>query len=356
MFMKLIKPLLFLTFSLLVGSLTAQDMHFTMYNMSPLTMNPALSGAFSGTLRLGGIYRNQAFSVSNARSYSTPSFYADAPIIKGFRKQDWVGVGISFLSDKSGFLKLETTRAALSASYHLGLDKAGQSTLTLGIQAGSTSRKITLPDPNGNNYIAIEASELFPTSVGGGGAGGIGDPALNAPKKSLSDYAAGLLFRTVVNKTSNLEIGFSTSHISFAKNSAGGYAFVNTGDGLKRPLLFAAHTKYEMPITDKWSIAPTAFWQMEGSAMEILFQGWAGYQLNPDFKLNFGLGYRFGDAVNVLVGADYKDLRVGLAYDLTLSSLHNANNYSGGVELAAYYIIKKYKKPEVKPKVLCPRF
>jgi type IX secretion system PorP/SprF family membrane protein len=355
--MKLLKPLLLLTFSLLIGSVSAQDMHFTMYNMSPLTMNPALSGAFSGTLRLGGIYRNQAFSVSNARSYSTPSFYADAPIVRGFRKQDWVGVGISFLSDKSGFLKLETTRAALSASYHLGLNKQGTSVLTLGLQAGGTTRRITQPDPQDNNYVAIAASEIFPTSVGGGGAGGIGDPVLNADRKALTDYAAGLLFRTVINDDSNLELGFSTSRIAISRRSNAGYAFIAQGEGLKRPLLFAAHAKYEMPVTEKWSIAPTAFWQMEGSAMEILLQGWAGYQINEDFKLNFGLGYRFGDALNVLVGADYKDeLKVGLAYDVTLSSLSDANNYSGGVEIGAWYIIRKYKKPVVKPKVLCPRF
>ncbi len=345
-----------MTFSLIIGSVSAQDMHFTMYNMSPLTMNPALSGAFSGTVRLGGIYRNQAFSVSNARSYSTPSFYADAPIIRGFRKQDWVGVGISFLSDKSGFLKLETTRAALSASYHFGLNKAGTSVLTLGFQAGSTSRKITQPDPQDNNYVAIAASEIFPTSVGGGGAGGIGDPALNANDKMLGSYAAGLLFRTVINDDSRFELGVSAAHFNFSRRTNSGYAFVATGTGLKRPLLIAAHTKYEMPINEKFSIAPTAFFQMEGTAMEVLFQGWGGYQLNPDIKLNFGLGYRFGDALNVLLGADYKDLRVGLAYDITLSSLSDANNYSGGVEIGAWYIIKKYKKPVVKPKVLCPRF
>lgn len=350
--MKLFKPLLLLTFSLVIGATaTAQDMHYTLYNMSPLTMNPALSGAYSGTLRIGGIYRNQAFSVSNARSYSTPSFYVDAPVYRGFRKQDWVGAGISFLSDQSGFLKLSTTRIALAASYHLALDKKGTSVLTLGLQAGSTSRKLTIPDDASDVHV----SETFLTSIGGGGASSFTDQLLTGDnQKSLSSFSAGLLFRTIINKTSNFEIGASAGHIPFSKTAR--YAFGSQGQGLQRPLLISAHTKYEMPIDDKWSIAPTAFMQLEGKAMEVLVQGWAGYQLNPEFKLNFGLGYRVGDALNVLVGADYKDLRVGLAYDITLSSLSNANNYSGGVEIGAYYIIRKYKKPVVKPKVLCPKF
>jgi type IX secretion system PorP/SprF family membrane protein len=346
-FMKLLKPLLFLTFSLLIGSMTAQDLHYTLYNMSPLTLNPALSGAFSGTVRIGGLYRNQAFSVSNSRSYSTPSFYADAPVVRGFRKGDWVGAGISFVSDKSGELRLETTRATLSASYHLALDNAGKSILTLGLQGGSTTRKY---DATLGTY-----SDTFNASLGGTGVNTSNDPLRSdqtEAKKALTDFAGGLLFRTVINNDSKLELGFSTGHITQPIYSFNG----GSGDSGKRPLLFSAHARYETPLTEKWSIAPSAFWQKESEAMEILFQAWGGYQLNPDFKLNFGLGYRFGDAMNVLAGCEFKDLRVALAYDITLSSLNDANNYSGGVELAAYYIIKKYKQPEIKPKVLCPRF
>jgi hypothetical protein len=56
------------------------------------------------------------------------------------------------------------------------------------------------------------------------------------------------------------------------------------------------------------------------------------------------------------VGAQYKNLRVGLAYDINVSDLNQVSNYRGGFELAANYIIKIYKPAIVKPKVLCPRF
>ncbi|HND17475.1 MAG TPA: type IX secretion system membrane protein PorP/SprF, partial [Saprospiraceae bacterium] len=93
---------------LFVGNiLMAQDIHFTQYNMSPMTLNPALTGNYLGSYRVGGIYRNQWASIIPA--YSTPSFFVDAPIITGFRKNDWIGVGVAITADKSGTAKLGRT-------------------------------------------------------------------------------------------------------------------------------------------------------------------------------------------------------------------------------------------------------
>ena len=74
-----------------------------------------------------------------------------------------------------------------------------------------------------------------------------------------------------------------------------------------------------------------------------------------NIKLRFGLGYRLGDAGEILVGLDYGALKVALGYDLTLSNLNNTNNGVGGFEIGANYIISVYKKPKVTPAVLCPQ-
>ena len=98
--------------------------------------------------------------------------------------------------------------------------------------------------------------------------------------------------------------------------------------------------------------------QASKGATEVSLQAWAGYMVNPEMqvKLNFGLGYRFGDAGKVLLGLDYKDLRVAAAYDVNFSQLNSATNYQGAFEIAAWYIIKIYKDPEVKQTILCPKF
>ncbi len=154
--MKLFRLLLLIVIVNATGKLSAQDIHYSLYNMSPLTLNPALTGAFSGTARIGGIYRDQWANVIG-NQFVTPSFYVDAPIIRGFGKKDWVGVGFTMFTDKAGSLSLQTAASMLSASYHLSLNKKGTSILTLGVQGGSVQRRAKIKDLAGDavkcNYL-----------------------------------------------------------------------------------------------------------------------------------------------------------------------------------------------------------
>jgi hypothetical protein len=73
-----------------------------------------------------------------------------------------------------------------------------------------------------------------------------------------------------------------------------------------------------------------------------------------------GLGYRsgdgIGDALQVMVGAQIKEIRVMLGYDLNISSLSLASGSQGGFELSAQYIGRIYKRPNPDPVIFCPRF
>ncbi len=355
--MKLIKLLLFFSFIAILGTLQAQDIHFSLFNMSPLTLNPANTGAFFGTARVGGIYRGQWYNVSGANGYQTPSFYLDAPILRGFREQDWIGVGGVIVNDEAGSLKLRTNSMMLSASYHLGLGKEGKSALTLGLQGGRVQRRF---DSKGAEFAdgfddSLNYSGNTEDPLAGGDSGG-------RDKTDFIDFAAGLLYRSQLSDQSNFELGISGAHLTQPKYLFGslteGQDTINVDGADKRPLRITAHTKYEWALTDRWSAAPTAMFQASKGATEVSLQAWAGYMINPEMqvKLNFGLGYRFGDAAKVLLGLDYKDLRVAAAYDVNVSQLNSATNYQGAFEVAAWYIIKVYKDPEIKQAILCPKF
>lgn len=356
--MKLVRSLLLFFFVAVLGSLQAQDIHYTLFNMSPLTLNPANTGAFSGTVRVGGIYRGQWWAVSSERGYNTPSAYADAPIVRGFRDQDWVGVGLSFFQDKSGSLALTTNTSMLSAAYHLGLDKKGESVLTLGLQGGRVNRSLNsqnarLADSwDGSTNIFEDTADPVFT----GGTGGGTEPGENDIQTDYFDFRAGLLFRSKFDEFDNIEVGFSTGRINTPE-----YLFRAGGgnqDFADRPMLLAAHAKYEWKLNDKWSAAPTVLWQSTGGANLFNLQAWAGYDLKPEekIKVHMGLGYRVGDSAKILAGLDYKDLRVAAAFDLNVSEYRVATDYQGAFEIAAFYIIKVYPDPQIKPAILCPRF
>jgi hypothetical protein len=49
------------------------------------------------------------------------------------------------------------------------------------------------------------------------------------------------------------------------------------------------------------------------------------------------------------------NIRIAASYDIETSGLRKART-ANGFELGAWYTIKKYKKPTVKPVFFCPRY
>ncbi len=349
------KKLLSLFSAVLIGSgLWAQDIHFTQYYMSPMTLNPAMTGKFEGTARIGGIYRDQWSSVIKKHAYRTPSAWVDAPIIKGFRKRDWIGVGFMMYQDKAGAVALSHAAGKLGAAYHLALDKKGTAVLSIGGHYGGEQRKINTDElefSDGFNSLGDYVSSLSKDD------GRIAGDA----KYTDIDLGAGLSAR--LNKTMDFNIGFSIYHLtkpnySLVTSGGGGGTSTPTAGVSKLPRRAVAHGQFNVELTDKWTFNPSFIFQTMSGNDEIMVQAMTGYLLDPekDITIHLGLGHRLGDAINVLAGMRYKDLRVGLAYDVNTSSLNTVSNYRGGFEIAANYIIKIYKPAVVRPKVLCPRF
>jgi len=328
-------------FFLCLGTLSAQDIHNTLFNYNPLVLNPALTGAYSGTVRIGGIYRDQGRGISNAEPFTTPSFFADAPVFM-VGKRHWVGAGLMVFQDKAGRLGQKTSSAQLSAAFHYSLNKKSTSVLTLGFQGGQLMRSLSCDNINTESDIVDQMADAAICS------------GTNAddPEASALDLNMGIGLKSKLNKTTDLTVGLSARHLNSPDISLTG-----TGQDKEFKFRFIGHAELDMELNDKFSIAPTLYFTNMQAASQFQLQGWGGYMLNKEknIKLRFGLGYRLGDAGEILVGLDYGDLRVALGYDLTLSDLSDANSGNGGFEIAANYIIKVYKKPQVTPAVLCPQ-
>lgn len=339
--MKFVKGLLLLAIMCVFLKTQAQDIHFTQFYMSPLTLNPAQTGAFEGTLRIGGIYRDQWNYLAGIRGFRTPSFYVDAPLFRGLGKRDWIGAGINIYQDKAGRASLSNGSLLGSVAYHLSLSKKGGTTLAFGLQGGFVSRrisdkdKLTLEDQFINN--TPQSQEL--ASIG-------------QSNVSYFDLNAGVNLNAALNKKMGINIGFSMAHLTQPK-----YNLINSPIA-KLPVRFAGHGQFNIGLDDKWTLSPAFLFQSMAGANEIAIQAMTSRLLNKEKEISLrgGLGYRLRDALEILLGIDYGQLRVGAAYDLNISDLKTATNYHGGFEIAASYIVKIYKKPEVKPVLLCPRF
>ncbi len=347
---------LFLFFALLLflPSASAQDIHFTQYNLSPMTLNPANAGRFEGTVRIGGIYRSQWSSVIN-NPYSTPSVWVDAPIIRGFRSKDWVGVGLMLYQDRAGSAGLTHGAFKFGATYHLALGKKGNTVLSVGGHYGGEQRRIDINRLQFADGFNNQGEYVPALSMDNGRVLG---------SANYNDIDVGAVFFSKLNKALDVHVGFSIYHFTRPN-----YSLIGSGSapgptpgpqqGFARlPRRYVTHGQFNLALNDRLSLSPTFLFQtMEGND-EIVVQGMAGYLFNEEknITLRAGLGYRLSDAVNILLGAKIKDLTIGAAYDINISDLTIVSNYRGGFEIAANYIVKIYKPTVVKPKVLCPRF
>jgi type IX secretion system PorP/SprF family membrane protein len=340
------------------NSLNGQDIHFSQFNFSPLTINPALTGSYEGTARIGGIYRDQWRSVVS-NPYKTPSFYIDAPIIKGLRAKDWVGFGMTVVSDEAGSTELKTGGSYLSAAYHLALDDKRNKMLTIGFQGGRFQRSVNM------NSQELRFADELPKEIGGGGLG-IGAGANRDIQGEVNFFhsSIGLLFRTKMADGNALDLGFSAYHVI-----GGRYGLIqNTKEPVeppkpggkvkntntKRPMRLTLHGTYLRNLSESLFVEPSFLMQSTGGATELALQLLFGLPIKENVKLRFGPGYRLGDAGQLFLGIDYDQFRAGISYDVNVSALRSASKYQGGFEIGGYYIFKIYSKKEVPTRILCP--
>lgn len=332
--------LIFFVVSLLAGSIQAQDIHFTQFPFAPLHVNPAMTGGFSGSYRVGGIFRDQAAAITGLGSeFRTIHFFIDANFAKGFRKQDWIGFGINFLQDRSGAVSLGQGGFIAQASYHLGVGK--KSDLSIGAQYGSVTMN-----------IKDRQKAIFENGAGQA------SPDFNKLQNSASynDISVGAAYTTrLTSQKHKLVFGVNVARVNNPRVSLS-----SGGTGNRLGSMITGHAGMEYHLNPRLDLLPALWIRNLKSFNNIAAQCVASYQVNPvkAFRLNAGLGYRLGDAMEVMFGADVKKVRFQVGFDLTVSGLSGAQNPTGfgAVEIAAIYTGNVVKKLNPKPKVFCPRF
>ncbi|RMD76120.1 MAG: type IX secretion system membrane protein PorP/SprF [Bacteroidetes bacterium] len=319
----------------------AQDIHFTMYDMAPLSLNPAHTGAYEGTFRIGGIYRDQWASIM-PNQFTTPMFYLDAPVLM-VGKRNWVGVGMMMYQDKAGVARLRNGTVQFSGAFHLALDKKSDYVLTLGLQGGMVQRDFDITSPE-----VLLGDELL-----AGTPGASPDRTVQEPRANYLDMATGVMFRARMNDETTFTAGIAAHHINKPKYSL----LQQNSKAITQPLRLNGHMRVDYQYNELLTLSPTLLFQNMAGTNEIILQGWGKYLIKKeqDLSLIGGLGYRLADAAMVIVGAQYQDWKVALSYDINTSSLRRASNYRGGFEIALGYIGRIYKKPDVKPAIICPR-
>lgn len=318
----------------------AQDPHFTQFFASPLTLNPANTGLFSGIGRIAANYRSQWGSI--ATPFVTGTVSADFQLLPGIiPANDILGVGGLLLYDQTGGGGLKTEYAALSVAYHKALDMDGNITLGVGGQLAVVQKRIDF------------SKLIFEDQLTSNGF----DPTLPSgeyiPNASITypDYDVGLIYNQLIGQWSSFYAGLSYYHISQPHES-----FLGANYHLHSR--FTAHGGGVIGFNASTSFYVSGLFMQQGSATEIAIGGALGLLVNgiPETPTVFYVGswYRYRDAINPYVGLQVNNVQVGITYDVNTSSLQAASLHRGGMEISVIYTypppgpnLKRYK---------CPRF
>ena len=319
---------------LCVTYVSAQDAHFSKYEVTPLLVNPANSG-LKHDLRAIVNYRNQWGSV--ATPYKTSAFSFDMRTNKGGNNNSYMGIGLQFLNDKSGDANMSMTQGTLNLSAIIKLDQFNK--LSLGLMGGFGQRGVEYSNlrwesqySNGAYNSQLNSNEPF-----------------NPSSFSYYDAGAGIAWAygkntsyITANDGVKANVGISFSHFGLPNAS---YLIDNS---LKLKTKIIGHATVELGKKNtNLTFIPSLYYVQQGNLREILVGNTFSYLLQEgshftgftkSASIELGVHYRVLDAVVGSFQINYANYSFGMSYDINTSKLSTASNMRGGVELFLRFI------------------
>jgi len=308
------------------------DPHFSQYYVYPAWLNPALTGAFDGDYRAGGIYRSQWGNLSSP--------FRTMGAALEFTTNSNVNFGVNVLNLRAGDGGFNYTTAYASMSYTgVKFGTGGFHRIAMGLQLGMIQRKfdqskLTFSDQwlPGSGYSSSNPTQNILT------------------RSTLASFDAGagiLYFDATPGKKSNLFAGFSASHLTRPSDDF-------TGDGSKIPMRFTAHAGIRIVLNDVLSLTPNALYLKQGTASEKMIGAYAQLRATENTDFLLGANYRLKDAFSPYVGFYYKNMVLGVSYDINTSDLGKMARGSNAFEISFSFIGRKSARtPEAE--FVCPR-
>lgn len=343
--MRMRKFYLALFTCLVLENVSAQDPNFSQFFVSPLSLNPALTGKFNGNFRIAGNYRDQWPAISKAFITSTASF--DAPLLRNrISELDTWGVGVIAMTDKTANGILSTNSIGITTAYHKGLDEDGLHQLGLGFQGTYFTKRLDGTKLNFETELDDHGGWTLPSGEA------VDNREFNI---SYFDLSVGALYNGSTDGYNNFYLGVSAYHLNKPKET-----FVNDNiEYLLEPRI-TAHAGGAIPIGDmSRTIYLSSLFSRQAGATNIVAGGAVGLMMNGDEEnpttFYAGLWTRFNNVNDALIpylGLEFGGFRLGASYDVNISSLKTASQSRGGIEISLIYI----NFPAGNKGIPCPKF
>lgn len=337
---------------LLAITAQAQDIHFSQFYMSPLNLNPALTGVMNCNSRVSLNYRSQWASILGSAAFQTYSVSFDQRVAVG--RNDFFGIGGTFWGDRAGQAEFATTTGKLSLSYSkkVGGSRKFGNYLVAGVEAGAAQRSL--------NFLALRWGTQH-DGDGGFDPNAVSGENFDRDQFLFADLAAGLLWFMVFDEHNSLYVGGAFHHLNRADQS-----FNSTTE---EDLLYSRYTVHaggEFMLGSRFGLVPgiivmnqgPSFQLNAGSSLKFLLDGGRN-RSTQSFQVGLWtrVSNRFDssvltDALILSTRFDYENFALGFSYDLNTSPLNTATSGNGGFELSLQYKICGNQRRGV----YCPTF
>jgi type IX secretion system PorP/SprF family membrane protein len=310
--------------------------------MNPIAVNPAAVGFYDGNFRIGAYNRSQWFSITKA--YQTNGLWFDVPLAKRSSHQDIFGLGMTFDFDQAGDSKFTSLQSNLMLSYIRALNRKNNHFLMIGISGGIAQRTI--------NYASLSFDEQFKADIYNNS-----NPITETfPTSSFlfGDCGIGLQWFYQPSNAFYYQLGVSAFHLNRPRQS------LLKDKSIYMPIKGNIQLTAGFGINTTMIITPSVFYSQQGQYRELLLGCLYTYIISRDLegvlsKFEIGLDYRWNDAIYIVMGSEFKRIRINISYDFNVSKLLPASDARGGIEISLYYILKK-KKVFKRESIPCPIF
>ena len=322
----------------------AQDIHFSQFYETSILRNPALTGILTNDYKVVFNYRSQWSSLG--RPFQTGVVSAEGRFAVGRDRVDYFSVGLLGYYDKAGTVALKTTAVYPAVNFNKSLGGEHNTYLSVGFTGGYVQRSydegaLTFDNEyqNGNVNLGAGAGEDLPAS-----------------HIQHWDLGTGVTFNSGLGNDNNITyiIGASAYHFTRPRSSfTGGDSVVNLQTRWNGSL------SVDCKMNDVWSLQVHTNYAQQGAYREVIGGALIRYGRTNDvnqhiYTISAGCFYRLNDAVIPTMRIEYKQLGVGVSYDVNVSSLKTVTNMNGGMEITAY--ITGMFNGMYDDKHSCPRF
>lgn len=312
-------------------TLFSQDAHYSMYNETPVNVNPALCGV-AYDVRVIANYRSQWHSVSNP--YKTYGATAEFAIKHQKTRKAYLTTGLNIYQDVAGggnFSQLH-----IGAILGVVVNTGANSKLSFAATGSFDQRRIT---SGGFQWENQYNGYQYDPSIQG--------EAIPANQINYADFGAGVNYHfskstkyISSNDGNRVDVGFAVYHVNTPLVS-----FYNSGE--TQFMKYSGNVSVTIALPKaKANIIPSVLFMAQGPSVEVNAGVMFRYIISEASKragsvkpmaISAGAYYRVKDAFIPQILFEFDKYAIGASYDLNVSKLTAFSNLQGGLEIVLRY-------------------